>query len=137
MAKRLPLLLFLTIMLGLCGPAYASQSERPANQPFTLVDEQNKVIHQTGTQVYTGDVYITADNSRYRVVEIISPNTARCVYQGKEIMPVISEQNASLFSNDIPVAAKNKMPTIAVYHTHSDESYVPSDGKESINGNGG
>jgi stage II sporulation protein P len=124
------------LILGFCGLTYASQSERPANQPFTLVDEQNKVIHQTGTQVYTGDIYITADNSRYRVVEIISPNTARCVYQGKEIMPVISEQNASLLSNDIPVAAKKK-PTIAVYHTHSDESYVPSDGKESINGNGG
>lgn len=137
MAKRLPLLIILVVLLlGLFGLAYASQSERSGDQPFTLVDEQNKVIHQTGMQVYTGDIYITADNSRYRVVEIISPNTARCVYQGKEIMPVISEKSASIAGDNIPVAAK-KMPTIAVYHTHSDESYVPSDGKDSINGNGG
>ncbi len=35
---------------------------------------------------------------------------------------------------EIPVVAAK--PTIAIYHTHSDESYVPTDGKESKEGNG-
>jgi stage II sporulation protein P len=138
MSKRLIVLLIASVLvLGLYGSAHASNSERPVGQHFTLVDEQNKIVHQTGMQVYEGDIYITADNSRYQVVEIISANTARCVYQGKETMPDIKEtKNASLPGGNIPAAA-NKTPTIAVYHTHSDESYVPTDGKESIEGNGG
>lgn len=140
MNRRLMMVLIsLLLVLGLYNSGYAVPAESN-DKYFTLVDEQNKVIHQTGMEVYVGDVYITADNSRYRVVELISPDTARCVYQGKEIMPVMEDEiqkNADLFNKDIPAATTTKKPTIAIYHTHSDESYVPSDGKESINGNGG
>ena len=66
--------------------------------------------------------------------------TARCVYQGKERMPELnynSDKSAWLFQEQsIPVETKKK-PTIAIYHTHSDESYIKGDGKESIEGNGG
>lgn len=106
---------------------------------YSLVDEKNRVINQTGTQVYTGDIFIAADNSKYRVMEVTG-TTAHCVYQGKEPMPSydsITTSQAVLSDQAIPVVGKGKQPTVAVYHTHSDESYVPSDGKESINGKGG
>lgn len=141
MNKRYLKIAVLTVLLTLlAGAAWASHMERAGGQHFTLLDEQNKVVHQTGFQVYPGDIYIAADNSRYRVVEVVSDNTARCVYQGKETMPDIAgleQTNASLLDREIPVVKTGKKPTIAVYHTHSDESYVPTDGKESINGNGG
>ncbi|HEX3010794.1 MAG TPA: stage II sporulation protein P [Syntrophomonadaceae bacterium] len=141
MNKRNCTIAILTILLTLlAGVAMASHLERSGSQYFTLLDEQNKVVHQTGFVVYPGDIYITADNSRYRVTEILSQNTARCVYQGKETMPDIAgleDSKASLFNREVPAAITGKKPTIAVYHTHSDESYVPTDGKESINGNGG
>lgn len=118
--------------------AQAVSGETVSNEHYTLLDENNNVVHQTGSRVYTGDEYISANNSRYKVVEI-DGKTAHCIYQGQERMPVLEynqKQNAWNFNQAVPVAA-NKNPTIAVYHTHSDESYVPSDGKESINGNGG
>jgi len=66
--------------------------------------------------------------------------TARCVYQGKEAMPSLDTallEQSLLDGAAVPVIKNTSKATIAVYHTHSDESYVPSDGKESINGNGG
>ena len=41
----------------------------PLGQYFTLVDENN-IIHQTAMRVHEGDEYISADNARYKVMEI-------------------------------------------------------------------
>jgi stage II sporulation protein P len=135
----LRLLLCLAYMfLCFTGPVDA-QTEMGKDTFCSLVDEQNHVINQTGSQVYPGDIYIAADNSKYKVIEVTG-TTARCVYQGKEPMPTLEETprtQAYLGDNALPVVTKSSQPTIAVYHTHSDESYVPEDGKESINGNGG
>jgi len=115
----LPLLLIFSLGLGSTA-AFASHEERPPGQYITLIDENNNVIHRTGMQVYVGDEYIAADNSRYEVVEVID-NTARCIYRGKERMPVVNydqQQNAWILkTEEIPVISKNKKPTIAVYHT--------------------
>jgi len=139
MNKRLFILVLLFI-LGLSTIAVASHLEMPAGKHFTLIDENNNILHQTGMQVFVGDEYIAADNSRYKVIEI-QGDTAHCVYQGKEQMPFIdySETNNAAILNDkeVPVISEKDKPKIAIYHTHNDESYVPSDGSESINGNGG
>lgn len=136
MFKRILILsmtsLCLFVLLGI-NTAQAEQSYKY----YSLVDEKNRIINQTGTEVFVGDIFISADNSKYRVVEVTG-TTAKCVYQGKEPMPSLEDAAAAMgsVSGAIP-AAGGKKPTIAVYHTHSDESYVPTDGKESINGNGG
>ncbi|CFX21260.1 Sporulation stage II, protein P [Syntrophomonas zehnderi OL-4] len=138
MLRRCMFLLVLALcLLGLTGTAVA-ETETPEGKHFTLVDEKNRVINQTGIKIYPGDIYIAADNSRYRVVEVIA-TTARCAYQGKEAMPTLEEVRKSSYlgREAVPVVNKNQKPTIAIYHTHSDESYVPTDGKESIDGNGG
>lgn len=125
-------------ILGSCALA-AGQDERPVGQYMTLVDENNQIILQTGSQVYKGDEYISADNSRYKVVEVVG-RTARCVYKGKETMPEVgynAQKSAWYFKDTAIPAVSGKKATVAIYHTHSDESYVPNDGKESINGNGG
>lgn len=125
------------LLLSMAGTV-AAQNEMASGRYCSLIDEQNHVIHQTGTQVYVGDVYIAADNSKYKVIEV-SGKTARCVYQGQETMPSLDTAWLQSFMEGgaVPVISKSSNNTIAVYHTHSDESYVPSDGKESINGNGG
>lgn len=139
MRKRLLLLLFMSIFIFVLSGYVLAEEEMSGNKYFSLVDEKNRVINQTGTKVYPGDIFIAADNSKYRVEEVTG-TTARCIYQGQEPMPSldsITKSQASLGGQAIPVLGKGKQPTIAVYHTHSDESYVPSDGKESINGKGG
>ncbi len=140
MIKRCFLLTVIMFIVVAVGGSAMAHSETSGGQYFTLIDENSNVIHLTGMMVNKGDEYISADNSRYRVVDIVG-HTARCVYQGKEKMPVIDDSprnNALGYSGTrlAPVAA-NKTPTVAIYHTHSDESYVPGDGTESVNGKGG
>lgn len=135
MHKRLIIVSACLVFLFIC----LTGSTGAENEYYSLVDEQNHVINQTGSQIYPGDIYIAADNSKYKVIEVTG-TTARCVYQGKEPMPTLEETfhtQAYLGDNALPVVTKSSQKTIAVYHTHSDESYIPEDGKESINGNGG
>lgn len=143
MARRVTAaLVALSFMVGLGfslpSPAAAVYEDLPSGYYFTLVDENNNVITQTGAQVYVGDEYISSDNGKYQVVEV-SGHSARCVYVGQEHMPVVNfdkrRQAWVIDSKEIPVVAAK--PSIAIYHTHSDESYVPTDGKESKEGNGG
>lgn len=130
---------FLAIFCLALNSASIYATELPAGEYFTMINENNQIIHQTGLIVNIGDEYITADNSRYKVTAV-NGRTASCVYLGEETMPIleyIPQQEAWVFkSQEIP-AVTGKKPTIAVYHTHSDESYVPSDGTESIAGRGG
>ncbi len=124
----------------LAVPICTAHEEMPSGKYFTLVDENNNIIHQTGIKVNVGDEYISADNARYKVIKT-KGDIAICAYQGEEQMPVVgydTKTQAWVFKGqEVPVVSGEKEPTIAVYHTHSDESYVPSDGKESIEGNGG
>lgn len=139
MIKRFRFLLLLSVFVLVLAGTATVQAEKQDVQYFSLVDEKNHVINQTGTQVYPGDIFIAADNSKYRVMEVAG-HTARCIYQGKEPMPSFDSGNqseAALGGQAVPVIGQGKKPVIAVYHTHSDESYVPTDGKESINGKGG
>lgn len=132
-------LLSLMLLFSIPAVAAAEHEEAPRGKYYTLVDENNNVIHQTGMRVYEGDEYISSDNSRYKVVEVVG-HTARCIYQGEERLPVLNynpQKNAWIFKEPIVPAQTDKKPTIAVYHTHSDESYVAGDGTQSIEGNGG
>lgn len=133
------LLISLVLLLSVPTLALGEQEEAPRGKYYTLVDDNNNIVHQTAIKVHPGDEYISSDNSRYKVVEVIG-ETARCVYQGKERMPALnysSEKKAWIFQDkSIPVES-GKKPTIAVYHTHSDESYIKGDGTESVEGNGG
>ncbi len=140
MCKRIVCFLIITLFLALSSmPVLASHVETSGDHYYTLVDEANHIVHKTGLTAQVGDIYIAADNSRYKVIEVTG-SIAKCKYQGKEIMPEIqynAQKQAYIFFDDSFPAAADKKPTIAIYHTHSDESYVPTDGKESILGNGG
>ena len=79
-----------------------------------------------------GDEYIAGDNQHYRVTDVDeAQKTARTVSLGAFILPDVSwlDEEAQ------PVAATKK--AVALYCTHSDESYVPTDGTSSIEKRGG
>ncbi len=134
------MILALVLLGSTLGSAPAlAHAERQVGQHMTLVDENNNIIDLTGLQVHNGDEFICPDNSRYKVVEVVG-NTARCVYQGQEKMPAASfdkKKQAWVFEDAVIPVVNGRTPTVAVYHTHSDESYLPGDGTASINGNGG
>lgn len=89
--------------------------------------------------VKTGDQFLTENNQRYETINV-SKNIANARFIGKVELSGYAPADrksllAKLFGSAISFA--QDQGTVAIYHTHSDESYVPTDGKESIQGNGG
>ncbi|MCI6375855.1 MAG: stage II sporulation protein P [Clostridiales bacterium] len=98
-------------------------------------------------EVSEGDEYISADNTLYRI-ESVSGGAATAVRIGQEDMPDVSWLDAgdaqAVFAASVPAASSGTdsasgggQKLIAMYVTHSDESYIPSDGTQSIEGQGG
>ncbi len=109
------------------------EGELTDGEYFTLVDEDGNELDRTGHEVFIGDEMILEDNNRYKVTEVDDKKLiAICDLVGKEEIAWEEEEN------QLPVldVAQGKS-VIGVYMTHNDESYVPSDGQESIKGNGG
>ena len=134
--NSLVFLLVLILVMGFTATVVA-HLEKPEGEYVTLVDENNKVIHYIAHEVYVGDEYISRDNIRYKVVEV-KGDTAKCINKGIEKLPEIAfNQESQSYTFDALPVVNTENKTVAVYVTHSDESYVPTDGTESIKGEGG
>ncbi|SMC57206.1 stage II sporulation protein P [Sporomusa malonica] len=137
--------LLVTILVGLLlvtTNILVLANERNDGSYSTIVDEGGNTVYMTGWRVQAGDQVITENNRRYEVVRV-DGDTAHAKF--------IGEVNLSLYYQDADKSVLARLrgllePTIAraegggkvaIYHTHSDESYVPTDGKESILGAGG
>ncbi|MEL7624428.1 MAG: stage II sporulation protein P [Clostridiales bacterium] len=110
--------------------------EMPPGQYFTLNDEKGEPVQWTSIIVHQGDEFITANNRRFEVTTVDYTNlTAACRFIGVEEMAYYTAWDeapvASLFGKE------DDATKIGVYMTHNDESYVPTDGTESIDGRGG
>ncbi|MDN5347641.1 MAG: stage sporulation protein [Clostridia bacterium] len=108
---------------------------------YTVIkDEHGRIIDMMARVVYKGDEIIAADNTRYRV-ERVEGDTAyareigreRIAWEDYESVPAAAGAQRAQ-AGRTPGGARN---LIAIYHTHSDESYVPTDGTDSIPGHGG
>ena len=104
----------------------------------TIRDQKGVVVNKISRMVFVGDEFITEDNLHYRVNKV-EGFEAEAVLLGKEEIAWQVDTGAEHVSgSDMPVQQqKNLNELIAVYHTHSDESYIPTDGSESIPGEGG
>lgn len=149
-AKRIQVIFSLLLaLLALFNFALeASAEETDDEQILNIVTDQDgeRIFAFCGT-LHEGDEYISADNTLYRIVSMEN-GQAIAKRIGEEIMPDVSWLDAgdaqAVFSivqeaEAIPVASERTdgRKLIAMYVTHSDESYVPSDGTQSINGQGG
>lgn len=96
---------------------------------MTIVDEKGSTVLQTGLIVHPGDQYISEENRMYEVASV-EGNLAVARYIRNESL--LYPQPAVL-----PVQAVNGTSArIAIYHTHTDESYIPTDGEASTPGKG-
>lgn len=97
---------------------------------MTVVDEKGTIVLQTGHEVHPGDEYIAEDDVLYEITSV-EGTLARC-----RAMEKVSSQvpdNAIFVQASPPEAPK---PKIAVYHSHTDESYTPTDGTPTQKGKG-
>ncbi|MEG0768264.1 MAG: stage II sporulation protein P, partial [Clostridia bacterium] len=102
---------------------------------FTVYTEDQQTLFTYSGEISVDDEYIGADNRLYRVVSIDLPQrTAIATFQGVEEMPNVQWLR---MTSAIPVSASNRNKVIALYVTHSDESYKPTDGVSSNDHGGG
>ncbi len=112
------------------------EGERQDGGYFTIVASRGEVISKTSHMVYPEDEIITADNKLYRI-ERVSGDTAYAKYIKDVEMPAVAGRDFTPVNSTVPVQGGNARNLIGIYQTHNDESYVPSDGTESIQGKGG
>jgi len=93
---------------------------------YTLYDESGAVLTMRGGQIWPGDEYISGDDRWYRVVSVDdATRTATAEYLGS----AVDDARTAFAAKQTASKAGNKL--IAMYSTHSDESYVPDDGTAS------
>ncbi len=115
--------------------------ERNDGSYSTIVDEAGNPVYLTGWQVRPGDQVLTENNRRYEVVRI-EGNIGHAKLVGEVNLSIYDIDNKGMLERlkaflQPAIAKAQGGGKVAVYHTHSDESYVPTDGKESILGDGG
>ena len=148
--KSLRLLLSLTLAVALhiacASPGFAEESEGDdsAEQLRVVLDAAGARLFTFCGMLHEGDEYIAQDNVLYRIATV-SGSSAVAERIGEEAMPDVSwldtgEAQAVFADMSVPAASSgtdDSRKLIAMYVTHSDESYVPTDGTQSINGQGG
>ena len=131
--RKIVWILLVTMFWSAVLPAYA-QEEDLTEAIYTLVDASGNTITQIHGHCEVGDEYISGDNQHYRVASVDSETKqAQVEHLGAAEMPALDwlDQTESL-----PVSAVGKRK-IALYCTHSDESYIEGDGTESDEERGG
>lgn len=102
-----------------------------AEEPWTLRSTSGEVITQMSTRPFPGDRYIDEKNRQFTVTRT-SGRTAWARNDGT--LDMVSFALAPEVDDPQLLAAatpSRKRPLIAIYHTHSDESYVPTSGTPS------
>lgn len=119
-------------------PAFAVSSmandqwEQPAGY-VTVIDETGSVIFKTGLEVSPGDQFLNENNRLYEIITVEgSLAKARFLHEEPLTMAIPAEETVP-----VQASATAPLPLIAIYHTHNDESYTPTDGHSTISGNGG
>lgn len=115
-----------------CRAAGASEVE----SVYTIYDEKGeRITHYVGLPD-AGDEYIGRDNAHYVIISVDEDARAAVAEsRGQYDMPGVDwlrDENQST-----PASATGDKRAVAIYCTHSDESYEPTDGESSLTPRGG
>lgn len=124
-----------TYLLNLADQRKLSQPRLASADYFTIKDNNGNVILQTGIKVYKDDEYINEKNIHY-IVTSVKDNEAIAVVKEQVASKTESVPAASLFLPDRLLKPDFSDISVAIYHTHSDESYVTTSGTASKRANG-
>ncbi len=128
MKKRF-LCVALLLMLSAVLPAFAD-TDAADYAVYRIVDEQQAYLTSYCGPCAVGDEYLSEDNVHYRVTSVDGDaHTAVATRIGELTLPDVSWLDA--LADAYPVSASGGERKIALYCTHSDESYKPSDGVSS------
>ncbi len=95
-------------------------------------EKSGEVIFTTSMEVSSGDYYITQQNKKYKIVKV---EDDKCIARFEENVKLVEDNNLFALSQGL-LAKKKSDKIIAIYNTHSDESYEPTSGTYTEPGNG-
>jgi len=121
-----------------------AEEEREKGYYIVYEEGTNKKIFSTARVLYLGDQYLNEQNILYEIVKISGDKAYAIFKERVDIQRALdlpeSQVMAEVFEdeyNTLKMSGAKKEKVIAIYHTHSDESYIPTDGKSSIPYKGG
>ena len=128
------------LLLLLCSIMIPGYAQGLAERGYlSFVDENGSTVYITGWETKVGDQCITENNKRFEVVSI-EGDIAHVKLIGDVDLSLYGQPESNrlvgVLTPHIAWAEGNK-GKVAIYNTHDDESYVPTDGQESILGDGG
>lgn len=108
------------------------------NSCYYMYDEAGNVVYVTGWKVKVGDEFLTENNKRYEITEINGEKAlVKLIGEINLVEHMVTKSSDSSFFH-MRTAYAEGQKKVAIYHTHNDEAYIPSDGTESVdNGTGG
>ena len=129
------------LLLVFCVTVNTAAETELKNSYMTLKDTAGRLVTETGHQVVVGDEYLTSENRLYRIYRVTGKTAyAKLVkkngLQGS-LRTGIGAFIQEFFRFDYLRAEVKQRGPIGVYHTHTDESYEPTDGTSSKPAKGG
>lgn len=126
-----------------CSEAVAEEEKQEGY--YTVYEEgTDKKIFATSMIVNVGDQYLDEDNNFYEIIKVSGDKAFARFLRKVDIAKSLDFPEAKAMASDVQenynvlkTAELKKEKVIAIYHTHSDESYIPTDGKSSIPYKGG
>ena len=119
----------LILLLALLALFTSARAETDGDCIYTLLNADGEVLTRRAGRMYEGDEYISGDNRHYRIAFV---DDARCTATAEDLGPSVPDQEAFAVFLSANAAKKDDGKLICMYSTHSDESYVPSDGASSL-----
>lgn len=121
--KGMALAAAVLLLVGMLSPAALADDWFEAGGGYyTVCDTEGNILFLHAGAVNTDDEYISADNIRYRVAQVDRTSRRGVAVFVEEMQPSLGMGVSQLAAGDV---------TVAIYCTHTDESYVPTDGVES------
>jgi len=99
-------------------------------EQYKIYDNEFNLLFEREDPV-VGDNYLSKDFKFYEIVYIDNDNKTGIAKFIREVKP------PNVKKSYLPTPIKIEDRTICMYMTHNDESYIPSDGVDSVYGNGG
>jgi len=110
-------------------------NEHKVGKTYTIKDQKGLLVTKVSHRVMVGDEVITSEGKRYRVHKV-GFNSAIARFMGMDSdLLAYSEHYSKMVLPAVAPLWSNR--PVAIYHTHTDESYLPSDGRISIPFHGG
>jgi len=131
------LILMIGLILGAAQPTWAEQELD--GKYMTLRDGGGRVVCRTAHRAVIGDRYLAGDNRLYQVYQVKGLEAKlKLVRREKTGRNWLSRaQSFGDGISDLIQGKVNAKGPIGIYHTHTDESYNPTDGVSSKKSRGG